>query len=241
MNSKKFANFIVKEIVDKNPPDSRRFISCNRINVSNLHDKDEIWKVFVRYNLDAYGIRFSVVSKYWNQLHGKSLIKQRSNLIKSTKLLKDSECYSNFTYSCPVMFKQKNFVDNDKCHNPDYFDQCPFVNIIKEFEWHKAHYKIARIIVEDVKRLLIENSHGKIDGNLNYVVNGLLTETNDNEGKTAATQKLLSLFDDMKGYGTPPKVITWFFSELSSPVNQVNHFPDLDYNLLTPVDIHVHD
>lgn len=57
--------------------------------------------------------------------------------------------------------------------------------------------------------------------------------------KSAATSELLDIFRNIKGYGNPPKVITWFFSEFSSPVHQINHWPELDYKKFNPVDTHV--
>ncbi len=156
------------------------------------------------------------------------------------ELLKNSECYNNVTKCCPVKYTGGNFVNADECHNPDFFDECPVVNLIKELHWHRAHYKIAKILVENTKRLLIEDSFGKKERNLNDVVNGILDKYSDDKcGKAKATEELLSKFKDMMGYGTPPKVVTWFLSEMSSPVHQVKHWPELDYTQLNPVDTHV--
>lgn len=234
------AKILVEDIVDLNQPDSRLFINGCGIDSSDLDNSDEIWKAFVRYNIDAGGIKSSIVYKYWNNTTEVALIKQRERLIDNIELLKGWECYSNFTYFCPVTYKSGNFVNVDKCHNPAFFDECPVINLIKELKWHKAHYRIAKLLAEDAKRLLIDDIFGKKKRNLNDVVTGILEKyPNDAQGKAAATTELLNKFLDMKGYGTPPKVITWFLSELSSPVHQVNHWPGLDYNQLNPVDVHV--
>lgn len=244
MNSKDFARVLVEEVVDSNPPDSRGFISENGIDVSNLDDADEIWKAFVRYNIDAYGMKSGTVWKYWNELPDEALIKQREKLLDKIKYLKGLPCYNNFTTNCPVTYKKtENFVDAEKCYHKDFFMECPVVNLIQELNWHRAHYKIAKILAENVKRLLIEDDNGAKNGNLNDVVNRLINKypkyPDDEKGKVSATEKLISKFDEIKGYGNPPKVITWFFSELSSPVHQVEHWPNLDYMHLSPVDTHV--
>lgn len=240
MNSKQFARILVEEVVDSNPPDSRGFISENRIDVSNLDDADEIWKAFVRYNIDAYGMKSGTVWKYWNEEKDEALMKQRELLLDKIKHLERLPCYKNFTTLCPVKYKGGNFVDADKCYQKDSFMQCPVVTLIQELKWHRNHYMVAKILVEDAKRLLIEDSDGAKDGNLNDVVDGLIKKYPDDEqGRASATKELISKFDDMKGYGTPPKVITWFFSELSSPIHQVKHWPHLDYRHLSPVDTHV--
>jgi len=241
MNSMDFAQIIVKEIVDKNPPDSRLFLCGNGIRFNNLDDSDEIWKAFVRYNIDAGGIKSSIVGKYWNLLPDNALIKQRTPLLDKILLLTGLKCYKDFTHNCPVKYlKDEGFVDADKCHGQEFFSECPVVNLIQELSWHKKHHAFAKIIVETGKRLLIEDNYGKSNGNLNDVVIGILDRYPDNdEGKCAATSKLLDLFKNIKGYGNPPKVITWFFSEFSSPVHQINHWPRLYYRKLNPVDTHV--
>lgn len=240
MDPTQFAKILVEEVVDRNPPDSRLFIDGCGIDSTNLDDADEIWKVFVRYNVDAYGVKSSTVYKFWNDTPEGALIKQRNRLVEKTELLNNLECYKNFTFHCPVTYKSGNFIDQENCHCPEFFDDCPVVNLIKELKWHRKHYTVAKILVEDTKRLLIENSFGKHRENLNDIVNGYLKKYfNEKEGNKRATKDILCLFNDMKGYGTPPKVITWFLTELSSPVHQVNHWPDLDYSQLNPVDTHV--
>ena len=235
---KELAKILVEEIVNPNQPDSRLFINGCGINSSNLSNSDEIWKAFIRYNIDAGGVKSSIVYKYWNNIPDEALLKQREKLIEKTELLKNFKCYNNFTNFCPVTYKRGKFFNTEECHSPDLFDECPVVTLIKELKWHKAHYRIAKILVEDTKRLLIEDSFGKKRRNLNDVVDGILEKYSEDEMGTA-TKELLSKFDDMKGYGTPPKAITWFLSELSSPVHQVNHWPELDYTQLNPVDTHV--
>lgn len=239
MNAKEFAGLLVEEVVETNPPDSRKFINENGIDASNLGNADEIWKAFVRYNIDAYGMKSGTVWKYWNKASGENLIKNRIELLNKIKDLKCLECYNNFTIHCPVTFKSGNFVNKELCYQKDSFSQCPVVILIQELKWHRAHYRVSKILVENAKRLLIENIDGAKNKNLNDVVNGIFVKhTNDNSSITATTE-LLSIFDNIKGYGSPPKVITWFFSELSSPVHQIEHWPKLDYKQLSPVDTHV--
>lgn len=105
MDSKEFASLLVHELVDKSIPDSRCFLSENGIDFSNLDNNDEIWKAFVRYNIDAGGIKSSIVGKYWNLLPESALIKQRKQLLDKIQPLKNLECYKNFTHNCPVKYK----------------------------------------------------------------------------------------------------------------------------------------
>lgn len=240
MHPKEFAKLIVEEVVDSNPPDSRGFISENGIDVSNLDDADEIWKTFVRYNIDAYGMKSGTVWKYWNLTPDEALIKQRKKLLSKIKDLNSLPCYDNFTFNCPVTYTAGNFSNMDQCYFKGSIINCPVINLINELKWHRAHYRVAKILAEDIKRLLIEDINGRKNGNLNEVVNGILAKYPDTEkGKISATRELLSRFDEIKGYGNPPKVITWFFSEMSSPFHQVNHWPNLDHKKFSPVDTHV--
>lgn len=240
MNQKEFASILVEEVVDSNPPDSRSFIGENGIDVSNLDDADEIWKTFVRYNIDAYGMKSGTVWKYWNLTPDEALIKQRIQLLERIKDLKSLPCYDNFTFCCPVTYAAGNFSNRDNCYSKGNIEDCPVFILIKELKWHRAHHRVAKILVEDAKRLLIEDINGKVNENLNDVVNGILAKYTDTDvGRTSATRELLSKFDYIKGYGNPPKVITWFFSEMSSPVHQVNHWPNLDNKQFSPVDTHV--
>jgi hypothetical protein len=240
MDSMDFSRIVVEEIIDKNPPDSRNFLYENGIDFNNLADSDEIWKAFIRYNVDAGGIKSSIVGDKWNQMSDDALLKQRKPLLDAVKHLKDLKCYFNFTYFCPVTYKGGEFVNADECHDKVYFNECPVAKLIMELHWHKGHYKIAKLIAEDVKRLLIEDRYGKFEGNLNNYVDGILKiYSTDDDGKITATKVLLSTFDNMKGYGHPPKAVTWFFSEFSSPIHQLNHWPELDYRQFNPVDTHV--
>lgn len=240
MHPKEFTRLLVTEVVDNNPPDSRGFISENGIDISNLNDADVIWKAFVRYNIDAYGVRSGIVWKYWNLTSDEAILKQRTKLIEKILDLQGLKCYSNFTFHCPVTYASGEFLDIDKCYLKGSLESCPVIDLINELKWHRAHHRVAKILVEDAKRLLIDDKNGSKDGNLNNVVNGILEKyPDDKQGRTLATKELLSKFDDIKGYGNPPKVITWFLSEMSSPVHQVNHWPNLDHRQLSPVDTHV--
>lgn len=44
MNSEEFAEILVEELVNKDPPDSNKFIRGSGIDPNNLDDADEIWK-----------------------------------------------------------------------------------------------------------------------------------------------------------------------------------------------------
>lgn len=238
MDEKEFANILVEELVEKLPVDSRHFLSENGIDPDNLDDADEIWKTFVRYNVDGGGIKSSIVYNYWNKLDDSSLLLNREKLINEVFKLKDLPCYENFSTECPVTFKAGSFVNRDKCHA--YHENCPFISITTDMMWHRAHYKISKIILENAKRLLIKNEDGSKNGNLNDVVSGIfLKYENDPQQSQRATKELLKLFNDIKGYGNPPKVIVWMFSELSSPVHNLNHWEMLDYHQFNPVDTHV--
>lgn len=86
--------------------------------------------------------------------------------------------------------------------------------MIKELKWHRAHYRVAKILVEDAKRLLIEDVNGSKDGNLNDVVNGIFREyVDDEEGRVSATRELLKKFDGIKGYGTRHKLLLVLFGD----------------------------
>jgi hypothetical protein len=237
MDEKEFAAVLVNELVDNIPVDSRLFLSENGLNPDNLDDADEIWKTFVRYNIDGGGIKSSIVYKYWISLPESFLLFNRKELISEVSKLKDLECYKNFSTECPVTFKAGSFINPEKCHgNGD----CPFMTLTKELKWHKAHYRMAKILLVTSKRLLIENEDGSKNGNLNDIVSGLFLKYADNPNQSElATKELITLFEDIKGYGNPPKVIVWMLSEMSSPIHNLNHWKMLDYHQLNPVDTHV--
>ncbi len=241
MDSKNFAQLLVEELVDKHPPDSREFIRGCGIDPDNLDDPDEIWKFFVRCNLESLGIKSIIIGDRWNQIPENNILKQRAKLLDSIKSLEHTKCYKNFSTECPVEFRAGSFSNEEECCNKAKFDECPVIKITKELKWHKGHYKIAKIIVECAKRLLIENKYGKKNTNFNDVVEAVIEEHrgSDDVWKRKATEELIDLFKGIKWYGNPPKVIVWFFSELSSPVHQVNHWSELDLWQLTPVDTHV--
>ncbi|MDZ4171105.1 MAG: hypothetical protein U1C19_02980, partial [Methanobacteriaceae archaeon] len=81
MDEKEFAAVLVNELVDNIPVDSRLFLSENGLNPDNLDDADEIWKTFVRYNVDGGGIKAIIVYKYWVSLPESSLLFNRKELI----------------------------------------------------------------------------------------------------------------------------------------------------------------
>lgn len=201
---------------------------------------NEIWKFFVRCNVDTLGIKSKIVGDHWEKIPENSMLKQRERLLESLKGLRGLKCYKNFSYECPVTFKSETFENKKNCYNKVHFDECPVVVLTKEIKWHRAHYKIAKIIAETAKRLLIEDPDGKKDGNLNDVVYAAIKkhENTSDKWQQQATKDLLKKFKDIKWYGNPPKAVVWFFSELSSPVHQVEHW-ELDSWEFTPIDTHV--
>lgn len=238
MGEKAFARVLVDELVDKIPVDSRHFLSENDIDPDNLDDADEIWKTFVRYNVDGGGIKSNIVYKHWIKLPDSSILLNRTKLINEVSELKDLKCYENFSAECPVTYKAGSLINSDSCYGN--CDDCPFVSLTNELSWHRAHYRIAKILLETSKRLLIENEYGSENGNLNDVVSGLFSKYEGYPDQSQmATEDLLNLFKDIKGYGTPPKVIVWMLSEMSSPVHNLNHWEMLDYHQFNPVDTHV--
>jgi|GEM_PF-1951173 len=238
MDEKGFANILVEELVDKIPVDSRHFLSENGIDPDNLDDADEIWKTFVRYNVDGGGIKSNIVYNYWIKLPESSILLNRTELINEVSKLKDLKCYENFSTECPVTYKAGSLINSDNCYGN--CDDCPFASLTKELKWHKAHYRIAKILLETSKRLLIEKEDGSKRGNLNDIVSGLFSKYDGHPDQSKlATEELLNLFKGIKGYGTPPKVIVWMFSEMSSPVHNLNHWEMLDYHQFNPVDTHV--
>jgi len=244
-----FARILINELVekDKSKGDVRISHKRNGIDSSNLNDADEIWKLFVRYNLDSGGMKSKTVEDNWNTIPNHSILKQRKELVQDILALKQKfisgplDCYSNLSENCPMTFSNGSGFKNVTCLDVKVIDICPVVEITKEIGWHRMHYKIAKIVVECARRLLIEDNIGKQNGNLNDVVFSIFNDYKygGDDWKTRATKELILRFDNIKGYGRPPKVIIWMLSELSSPVHQVNHWPDVDLSQLTPVDTHV--
>ncbi|NIN01787.1 MAG: DUF2400 family protein [candidate division Zixibacteria bacterium] len=243
MRSQAFAGILVEELVDSDPSkgDAREFHRRNGIDPTNLKHADEIWRVFVRYNLETGGMKSRVVTENWNKLPDASMLKNRMRLLGRIVRLKHSRCYANFTLNCPVTYSKVGGFNLSRCTAPGMEEGCPFVEITKEIQWHRQHYKIAKIIVECAKRLLIEDMDGQHDGNLNDVVAATFDKYRGTElsWRAKATEEYMSRFEDIKGYGNPPKVILWMLSDLSSPVHQLEHWPDVDLSQLTPVDTHV--
>lgn len=242
--NKKFARLLVAELVDNDPSvgDVRPFHKRSGIDSSNLNNADEIWKIFVRYNLDTGGMKSCITEDKWNKLSNNSILKNRNKLLDAIEFLKNRNirCYGNFSECCPITFKQKSGFSKD-CPYDDLFNDCPVVAIIREIRWHRAHYKIAKIIVECAKRMLIEDEEGRKERNINNFVKAIFDkyQSSGEKWRTKATSELISRFDNIKGYGRPPKVIVWMLSDLSSPVHKVNHWPDVDLAQLVPVDTHV--
>lgn len=245
MSQKEFARVLVQELVEKAPAraDLRKFHLRNGIDPNNLNDADEIWRVFVRYNLESLGTQSLTVEKHWIATPKISILKQRTmlcDMIRKFKLNVPPQCYANFTKNCKMVYgKDKGFSCPSYCTSIN--QECPVIKVTKEITWHRAHYKVAKIIVECAKRLLIENKEGNKNGNLNDVVNEIIWRYKNSlvDYKARATTELIQLFDNIQGYGKPPKVIVWMLSDLSSPVHKINHWPDIDLSQLAPVDTHV--
>lgn len=246
MNQRAFADVLVKELVDSAPErsDLRKFYLRNGFDPNNLNDANEIWKVFVRYNLDSMGTQSLTVEKHWNTVPVDSILKQRTELcdsIRAFKLNGPAPCYADFTNHCRAAYsKNKGFIYADNCCAA-IGQQCPVVRITNEISWHRAHYKVARIIVECAKRLLIENEDGNRSGNLNDIIKTIFQSYKAlaSDYRIKATRAFIDIFDNIKGYGMPPKVIVWLLSDLGSPVHQINHWPETDLSQLTPIDTHV--
>jgi uncharacterized protein YeeX (DUF496 family) len=244
MQSKDFARLLISELVDKKPSksDPRVFHRRNGIDPERLDDADQIWLIFVRYNLDTKGMKSTVVEKRWLQIPKDSLLKNRNRLLEKVVFLKNENafCCKNFTTNCPITYtQQRGFSKN--CLYPKFFNSCPVSILTKELQWHRAHYQTAKIIVECAKRLLIEDTNGSKEANLNHVVEEIFDRYRDSgeKWKKKATNEFLSKFDGIYGYGKPPKVVVWLLSDLSSPVHHVNHWGEIDTSQLIPIDTHV--
>ena len=234
MRTKEFARILVEDIVEAGENNPSEWLRNNGIATRNLNDKDEIWKLFVRYNINTGGVKDEIVEDHWNRISDNSILKNRQLLLNSILSLENDECYSNFSYLCPVRFKKDRGFSGIKCEDTEKFSKCPVIAITKELSWHRQHYKVAKIIVECAKRLLIEDGHGRNEGNLNDVVRGVFSKHEGNEAnwRITATNEIISKFDNIKGYGRPSKVITWVLSDLGSPVHELSHWPDFDLSQL---------
>lgn len=236
MNDKEFAKLLVDKITLSEKADARQFHSRNGLDSSRLGESDEIWKLFVRYNLETGGMKSKAVENQWKKIGNESILKSKDKLLEGISALKRKQCYENFTYSCPMTFKKsKGFIKNGCA-----VSECPVMALTESISWHRKHHRIAKVIAECAKRLLVENQDVH-NGNLNDLI---ISISNKYRGKhddwrPLATREFISLFDNIREYGNPPKVIVWMLSDLSSPVHQVNHWPDIDPTQLTPVDTHV--
>ena len=241
MNPKQFARILVEEIIDKGENDPSPFLKRNGINPRNLQDKDEIWKMFVMYNLYTGNIKDATVEKYWNMIPAGSIVKSRQKLLDKIASLKGKPCYTNFSTNCPMTFTKTGGYKNIHCNDHSSLRTCPVVNIVEELTWHRQHYKTAKVITECAKRLLIENKHGNISGNLNEIVNNLVKkhESSGNDYKARITEEFLSYFCNIRNYSECPKAIVWLLADLSSPVHRLDHWPYFDLSECTPVDTHV--
>lgn len=240
MDDKDFANLLVEKLVASpekaDKADARQFHKRNRIDTLRLSDADEIWKLFVRYNLETGGIRSGIVENHWNKIPDGSILKNRNRLLEDMGRLELQKCYGNFTVSCQMTYKKSERLNKHGC----MIDKCPVIELTQDLSWHRSHYKVAKIIAECAKRLLIENPNTK-NGNLNEIIRSIFDKHKgkSDDWRSSATQEFIALFENIKGYGDPPKVVIWMLSDLSSPVHQVNHWPDIDLGQLTPIDIHV--
>jgi len=236
MDDKYFAKLLVDNLALSDKADARVFHSRNGLDTSRLGEADEIWKLFVRYNLDTGGMKSNAVEQQWNRISNKSILKDRNKLLEGIGRLEKEKCYENFTRSCPMTFKKSRGFDTDGCT----VSECPVVGLAQAISWHRKHYRIAKVIAECAKRLLIENQDAH-DGNINDLIASISNRYRGkyDDWRPLATKEFVSLFDNIREYGKPPKVVIWMLSDLSSPVHQVNHWPDIDPGQLTPIDTHV--
>ena len=130
MNPKQFARILVEEIVDKGENDPASFLKRNGINPGNLQDKDEIWKMFVMYNLYTGNIKDTIVEKYWNIIPANSIVKSRQRLLNKIGALKGKACYGNFSTNCPVTYTKTGGFKNIDCNDRSSITACPVVNIV---------------------------------------------------------------------------------------------------------------
>jgi len=179
----------------------------------------------VRYNLDTKGVKSTLTQDRWIKTLNSSLLKNRLSLLKIINKTKKEAitCSQNFT-DCLVTYTQKQGFTR-KCRYPHLFEQCPAVALTKELAWHRAHYSIAKTIVESANKLLLVDKVGRKEANLNHIIQDIFDRRRNccKSWKTEATKEFLSKFEGIKGYGKPPKVIVWFLSDLCSPVHQINH------------------
>ena len=236
MDDKDFAKLLVDKIALSEKADARQFHSRNGLDTSRLGEADEIWKLFVRYNLDTGGMKSIIVENLWNRISNETILKSRSKLLEGIARLKREKCYGNFTRLCPMTFKKKTGFATDGCA----VTECPVIGLAKSISWHRKHYRIAKVIAECAKRLLVENQNVH-SGNLNDLITSISGKYRGkrDDWRLIATKEFISFFDDIREYGNPPKVIIWMLSDLSSPIHQVNHWPDIDPTQLTPIDTHV--
>jgi hypothetical protein len=242
MESHEFARLLVTELVDNAPSRADFRLLHQRMNIGNLEDANEIWKAFARYNLETGGVKSEIVDDRWNRISANSMLKNRQRLLAAIVRLKgeNAACYRNVTTCCPVTFKGDRGFGGD-CLCKRFFENCPVVAITRDISWHRLHYKVAKIIVECAKKMLIEDIEGKKDGSINDFASAVFNKHrgSGDDWKSKATCELISRFADINGYGNPPKVIVYMLSALSSPVHKVNHWPDVDLTQLKPIDTHV--
>lgn len=245
-----FAALLVEELVHKKPTraDSRRFHRENGLHPNKMDDADEIWRYFVRYNIETLGVKSVVATKYWNLTLPQSILKQRTKLLDSIVRLRNLEeqlglrCCKNYTKSCSMTYRKGEFGFPDPyCLAKRHNQHCPVAQVTQTLTWHRQHYTIAKIIVECASRLLLNDEFGKKEGNLNHIYEGICRkyDSTRNDFRFKITEEFISRFKDIRGYSYPAKVIVWMLSDLSSPVHCVNHWPNIDLSQLVPVDVHV--
>jgi len=242
MNRREFAQLLVDTLVNKDPlnVDAGRFHRENGINPNRLDDATEIFKVFMRYNLETGGVRNSLVVDRWNKVKDSSIIKRVDIMVDSIRSIRKCAAYFNLSTNCPVSYaKNTGFTDN-VCMYRNLFKECPVVLITNEITWHRKHIRLAKAIAESIKRLLIESIFSIQDNNINTVYSTIVDRHSNNlNSKSTITDELLSQFHGIKELGVGAKSIIWMLSDLSSPTHQLNHWPMIDQNKLIPVDTHV--
>lgn len=206
-----------------------------------------IWQYFVRYNIDTGGVKSATVERQWNSTPQNSVLKNRAKLLgllhNFRKLSPLPKCFNNFTSYCSLQYRKSSgfALPDSYCHAIDKPEECPVYVLTKELFWHRVHYRIAKIIVECAKRLLLEDLVGYKNGNINDIVESHVVthKSKKQDYKVSATKEFLHRFKGVKGYGDPPKAVVWLLSDLSSPIHGINHWTEIDIHQLTPVHTHV--
>lgn len=203
MNDKQFANLIVDKLALPEKSQARQFHSNNGLATSRLGEADEIWRLFVRYNLDTGGMKSSIVENQWNKIDTDNILKRRDKLVEGLGRLRKEKCYENFTVFCPMRFKKGDGFEKKGCTVPD----CAVIDLTRSISWHRRHYRIAKVIAECAKRLLVDNQT-VYHANLNNLVSqyGINTGVNTVNGGNSPRRNLYHFSTTSEIMETHPKL-----------------------------------